>query len=212
MHPPLFPPAFRDDLIALMTWRRDVRSFRREPLPDGTLERLVAIACLAPSVGLSEPWRFVTVDDPGRRAAVKRNFEAANARALADQETDRRELYARLKLAGLQDAPLQIAVFADHATPQGFGLGRRTMPEAVTQSVVIAIHTLWLAARADGIGMGWVSILDPGRMAADLDVPGEWRFVGYVCLGYPAEEDDRPTLERAGWESRRDPACRIIRR
>jgi len=189
-----------------------VRSFRRDPLPEGALERLIATACLAPSVGLSEPWRFVAIDDPERRAAVRANFMAANAEALASQESSRQALYARLKLSGLDEAPVHLAAFADPGDLQGHGLGRRTMPETTDLSVAIAIHTLWLAARVEGIGLGWVSILDPSGIAAILDVPPAWRFIGYLCLGYPAAEDDRPALQRAGWDSRRDPSCRLLQR
>src|SRR5208282_6192883 len=111
--------------------------------------------------------------------------------------------YAALKLAGLEEAPSQFAVFADGATETGHGLGRRTMPEMAEYSVVAAVTTMWLAARAEGIGMGWVSILDPHRIGAVLDVPGDWRFIGYFCLGYPEADSDQPELERAGWERRR---------
>ena len=212
MHPPTFSPALRDAILELLRWRRDVRAFRGEPLPAGTVERLVATACLAPSVGLSEPWRFVLVEDGARRAAVRANFAAANAAAFAAQASGRQAGYARLKLAGLDVAPVHIATFADPGEAQGHNLGRRTMPEMCELSVAIAIHTMWLAARAEGIGLGWVSILDPAPLAALLDVPSDWRFVGYLCLGYPQAVDDRPALERAGWDERRDPACRLIRR
>lgn len=208
----VFDSAFRARLRDLLVWRRDVRRFRPDPLPDGTLERLVELACLAPSVGLSQPWRFVEVADPARRSAVRDNFEACNAEALADYTGERAGLYARLKLAGLDEAPLQLAVFADRSTAQGHGLGRRTMPEMIEYSVVTAIHTLWLAARAEGIGLGWVSILDPERIAAILDVPADWSFIGYLCLGYPQAEDDTPALERAGWEQRRDADSFLLRR
>ena len=107
---------------------------------------------------------------------------------------------------------MQLAAFADPDDGQGRGLGRLTMPETVDLSVAIAIHTLWLAARAEGIGLGWVSILDPAPLARLLDVPARWRLVGYLCLGYPQSEDDRPALQRAGWEERRDPACRLLHR
>jgi len=143
---------------------------------------------------------------------VRDNFEACNAEALADYTGERAGLYARLKLAGLDEAPLQLAVFADRLTAQGHGLGRRTMPEMIEYSVVTAIHTLWLAARAEGIGLGWVSILDPERIAAILDVPADWSFIGYLCLGYPQAEDDTPALERAGWEQRRDADSFLLRR
>jgi 5,6-dimethylbenzimidazole synthase len=162
---PEFDADFRQRLQALLAWRRDVRRFRRDPLPPGTIERLIGIACLSPSVGLSEPWRFVIIDDQRRRAAIRASFESCNQDALKRQEPDRASLYARLKLSGLDDAPCQIAVFADRATAQGHGLGRLTMPETLDYSVAIAIHTLWLAARAEGVGVGWVSILDPAGIA-----------------------------------------------
>lgn len=210
--PPEFGPEFRERLYDLLTWRRDVRRFKRTPLPPGTIERLIATACLSPSVGLSEPWRFVIVADESRRAAIRACFEHCNREALAMQTPDRAALYARLKLAGLDDAPCQIAVFADRTTAQGAGLGRLTMPEMLDYSVAIAIHTLWLAARAEGIGVGWVSILDPKRVAAILDVPKEWVFIGHLCIGYPQASDDRPALERAGWEHRHPPASAVLYR
>lgn len=200
---PAFDAAFRTRLHDLLVWRRDVRHFRRDKLPEGAVERLVEAAALAPSVGLSQPWRFVLVDDPERRRRVRGNFAASNAAALAEHEGERAALYARLKLAGLDDAPCQLAVFADPSTAQGHGLGRRTMPETIEYSTVAAIQTMWLVARAEGLGLGWVSILDPARMAADLDVPAAWHFIAYLCIGYPAAEDDVPTLARAGWESGR---------
>ena len=209
---PDFDAAFRARLHDLFVWRRDVRRFRTDPLPTGTLERLIATACLSPSVGLSQPWRFVPVDDPARRTAVAASFQAANAAALAAQDDDHSGLYARLKLAGLAEAPVQFALFADRATAQGHGLGRLTMPETAEYSAVAALVTLWLAARAEGIGLGWVSILDPAAVAAALDVPADWRFVGYFCLGYPAAEDDAPELARAGWENRRPAEAFILRR
>jgi 5,6-dimethylbenzimidazole synthase len=212
MHPPEFTADFRLALRALIAWRRDVRRFRRDPLPEGRLSELIALANLAPSVGLSQPWRFVLVDDPARRAAIRDNFEGCNAQALAAQPTDRMARYARLKLAGLDEAPCHLAVFADPSTAQGHGLGRRTMPEMIAYSAVAAVHTLWLAARAEGIGMGWVSILDPARVAASLDVPADWKLIGYFCLGYAEAEDDVPALERAAWERRRTLSGAVIRR
>ena len=207
-----FDDAFRDDLGALLRRRRDVRRFRRDPLPEGALERLLASACLAPSVGLSQPWRFVIVDDPGRRAALRDLFNRCNAEAAGGYAGERAERYATLKLAGLDDAPAQVAVFADRDTAIGHGLGRRTMPEMVDYSVVTAIHTLWLVARAEGIGLGWVSILEPGAMAGLLDVPAHWRFIGHLCIGYPECEGDTPELELAEWECRRPTADVVLRR
>ena len=208
-----FDHAFRARLRDLLVWRRDVRRFRRDPLPDGALEALIELACLAPSVGLSQPWRFVIVEDDARpRRDPARISQACNAQALAAQSRERASLYARLKLAGLEEAPVHFAVFADRSTAQGHGLGRHTMPEMIEYSAVTAVHTIWLAARAQGIGMGWVSILDPAAVAAILDVPAEWKFIGYFCLGYPQADDTIPELEQAGWEQRRLPSSVIIRR
>ena len=207
-----FDSAFRARLRDLLLWRRDVRRFRREPLPGGALEALIELACLAPSVGLSQPWRFVIVEDAKVRAAIRDNFADCNAQALAAQAPQRAQLYARLKLAGLEEAPAHFAVFADRSTGQGHGLGRHTMPEMIEYSAVTAVHTIWLAARAQGIGMGWVSILDPAAAAAILNVPAEWKFIGYFCLGYPQADDTVPELEQAGWEQRRLPASIVIRR
>jgi 5,6-dimethylbenzimidazole synthase len=206
-----FDDAFRARLHDLFVWRRDVRRFRAEPLPQGALDRLIGVACLSPSVGLSQPWRFVTVDDPTRRRAVRDEFSACNAEALAGYSGDLAARYAGLKLAGLDEAPCHLAVFADRTTEDGHGLGRRTMPEMIEYSVVAAIATMWLASRAEGIGMGWVSILDPSRIKEILDVPEPWRFIGYFCLGYPESDNDSPALERAGWD-RRQPSERFVLR
>jgi 5,6-dimethylbenzimidazole synthase len=204
VHPcPDFDTAFRSRLLDLFRWRRDVRHFRPDPVDPALLDRLLEIACLAPSVGLSQPWRFVTVDDLARRAAVRDNFARSNAEALASQSDDHAAHYARLKLAGLDQAPCHFAVFAERDPEQGHGLGRRTMPETTAYSAVMAVYTIWLAARAEGLGLGWVSILDPADIVATLDVPADWTFIGYFCLGYPRAETEIPELERLGWEHRR---------
>jgi 5,6-dimethylbenzimidazole synthase len=210
--PPIFDEAFRAQLRDLFVWRRDVRRFRPDPLPSGTIERLIGLACLAPSVGLSQPWRFVTVDDSDRRRAVLEHFRISNADALQSYRGERAARYAQLKLAGLAEAPCQLAAFADRTRQLGHGLGQRTMPETVEYSVVAAVCMIWLAARAEGIGMGWVSILDPIRVAEILDVPPAWRLVGYFCLGYPEGESERPELERQGWERRRSVTAHLLRR
>jgi 5,6-dimethylbenzimidazole synthase len=209
---PDFDDAFRIRLRHLFRWRRDVRHFRTEPMPSAILDDLLEAASLAPSVGLSQPWRFVIVDDPSRRSGVRANFVACNALALGSQDADRAAQYARLKLAGLDEAPCHLAVFVEVDPEQGHGLGRSTMPETTAYSAAMAVHTLWLAARAEGLGLGWVSILDPTEVTAVLDVPRDWIFIAYLCLGYPQSEDDVPELERAGWEYRRSAAAMRIQR
>ena len=197
-----YGPEFRAEMMDLLRWRRDVRRFRNGPVEAAVLDRCLLTFGLAPSVGLSEPWRLVRVQSPTARHAVQQNFEAANAAALADFADDKARLYAGLKLAGLREAPVQIAVFCDEATAKGAGLGAATMPETRAYSVVGAITLFWLALRAEGLGLGWVSILDPTRLAADLAVPADWRLVGYLCIGWPQAEDTVPELQRAGWERR----------
>ncbi len=208
--PPEFDAAFRARLGELFAWRRDVRRFRADPVPSVRLDALFEVAALAPSVGLSQPWRFVLVDDPDRRAAVRGHFERTNSRALAAQTSDRASHYAALKLEGLDTAPVQFAVYCEPDPEQGHGLGRMTMPETTLYSAVMAVHTLWLAARAEGLGLGWVSIVEPATMAGILDVPDHWTLIGYFCLGYPAAEGETPELERLGWETRR--AAQVLRR
>ncbi len=212
MTPPVFDAAFRAQFETLLRWRRDVRRFRTEPLAPGLLDQLLLLGDLAPSVGNSQPWRFVTVDEPARRAAVIANFERANAEALADYAGERAALYARLKLSGLREAPVHLAVFADLHPQQGAGLGRRTMPETIAHSATTAVHTLWLAARAHGVGLGWVSILDPDTINADLDCPADWHLIAYLCIGYPVEEHEDAELARLGWQARSPLSERLFRR
>lgn len=205
MTAPEFSPDFLDQLDDLLIWRRDVRHFQKRPLEEGLLNTLLDRVSLAPSVGNSQPWRLVRVISPERRTAIAAHVNAENVRAAALYHDETRMAYDRLKLHGLEQAPEHIAVFCDPAPQEGNGLGRQTMPETLAYSAVLAIHTLWLAATARGVGMGWVSILDPVAVAHILGVPSHWTFIGYLCLGYPAEMHDVPELERRGWQARIDP-------
>ncbi len=202
MTAPVFDAAFRDKFRDLVLWRRDVRRFRSDPIAADQLDALIEIATHAPSVGFSQPWRFVKVEDAARRRAVWENFAKANERALAGYEGEQKTTYAGLKLAGLKEAPVHLAVFSDEETTTGSGLGLQTMSEMRRYSVVAAVQTLWLAARAQGIGMGWVSILDPGEITRALGVPAAWKLIAYLCIGRPAEEHLDPELERHHWEHR----------
>jgi len=196
----IFDESFQQQFIELLESRRDVRSFRSDPVPDDVVAELVALTRFSPSVGYSQPWRFVRVDAQARRDAVMESFERASAAARATYAGEDAALYARLKLAGFREAPVHLAAFCDDATDTGKGLGAKTMPETRAYSTTMAIYTLWLAARARGIGMGWVSILDPGEAKRALDVPEGWRFIAYLCLGYPATYEKTPELLRAGWD------------
>ncbi len=195
-----FSEHHRAALVEIMRWRRDVRHFRPDPLPEGALETLRQAMDLAPSVGNARPWRVIRVRDPELRAAVRAEFTRCNAEAAGVYDEEERQEYLRLKLAGLDAAPEQLAVFTETAPEAGRGLGRRTMPETLEQSTAMAIHALWLAARAANIGLGMVSILEPARIAALFDAPESWRFTAYLCLGLPEFEDDTPLLHRADWQ------------
>jgi 5,6-dimethylbenzimidazole synthase len=210
--PPIFDSAFRDRLTKLFAWRRDVRRFKPDPVPSPLIEQLLGLATLAPSVGNSQPWRFVSVETFAARDAVIANFNACNAAALASYEGERAAHYAGLKLSGLREAPVHLAVFCDHATEAGFGLGRTTMPEALDYSVVAAIHTFWLCARAENLGVGWVSILDPRQVCRALDVPAHWKLIAYLCVGLPLEEHLDPELERHEWQAHIEENERLHRR
>jgi len=202
--PTTFNDTFRHQLNDLFRKRRDVRRFRTDPVDAGAIERWVEAACLAPSVGLSQPWRFISVKSQDARALVVQEFELQNeiaAEGYADAAIANK--YRELKLAGLKEAPEQLAVFVEPYPELGRGLGRATMPESVAYSVVAAIQNFWLAARAEGVGVGWVSILRPEQIAKLLDVPRSWQLVAYLCIGLPQVEDDEvPELEQVGWERR----------
>lgn len=199
-----FSADFRSDLTRLMRWRRDVRRFRTDPVEEALLTECLSAFQLAPSVGLSEPWRVVRVQSDAARTAALTNYETANAEALATYSDERAAIYARLKLSGMREAPVQLAVYCDDATPKGLGLGAATMPETRRYSVVGAITQFWLSARSHGLGVGWVSILDPVQLNTDLDVPADWSLVAYLCVGWPEEHSDTPELAKVGWEDRDD--------
>jgi 5,6-dimethylbenzimidazole synthase len=209
---PAFDQRFQETFLELLRWRRDVRHFRADPIAPEIVEELVLGASLAPSVGYSQPWRFVSVESAERRAAIAANFERCNAHALDSYEDERRAGYARLKLAGLREAPVHLAAFCDEAGEAGSGLGRATMPRTLEYSVAGAICTLWLLARARGIGVGWVSILDAKEAAQTLDVPAGWTLIAYLCIGYPLEDNVTPELARADWQAPIDEARRVYKR
>ncbi|MEJ8628947.1 5,6-dimethylbenzimidazole synthase [Sphingomonas sp. I4] len=187
-------------LEAILRWRRDVRHFQTDPIAEDVLARLGEAMALAPSVGNARPWRVIRVEDPALRAAVRADFKRCDKEAAADYRDERAAAYGALKLAGLDAAPVQLAVFTHIDPAAGHGLGRRTMPETLRQSTAMAIHTLWLAARAANLGMGMVSILDPAEMERIFAVPKDWAFTAYLCLGHAEWDDDTPLLHRAGWQ------------
>ncbi len=208
---PQFSTAFNRDFELLLKWRRDVRHFRTEPIERDVIEELLRLTDLSPSVGNSQPWRFIEVSLPENRREVYRNFQRENDRALTGYKGERVESYAKLKLQGLTDAPLHFAVFCELEPSQGAGLGRQSMPETLAYSCVSAINCLWLAARAKGIGVGWVSILNPDEIGALFGVGESWKFIAYLCIGYPVENNEIPELQRTGWQARTATELRILK-
>lgn len=195
-----------DHLMLLLKWRRDIRHFRPDPVPEEAISRLAEAMALSPSVGNARPWRVMRVRNLAHRSAVQRMFETCNAAAAQLYPDMQREEYQRLKLAGFETAPVQLAVFT-HADPEaGHGLGRQTMPETLAQSTAMAVHALWLAARAQNLGVGMVSILDPRQVEQLLQVPENWRFTAWLCIGYPEASDDLPLLHRAQWQENAESA------
>lgn len=195
-----FSPDESATLLRILRWRRDVRHFRPDPVNEVVLERLRATMDCAPSVGNARPWRVIRVEDAGLRSAVRANFMRCNAEAAKLYCGERHAEYLALKLAGLEIAPVQLAVFTVVNPEAGHGLGRQTLPETLRQSTAMAVHTLWLAARAENLGLGMVSILEPHEIETLLDVPKGWEFAAYLCLGHPEFMDDTPLLHRTGWQ------------
>jgi len=193
----------REAVYRVIAERRDVRrGFVNTPLPDDLLCRLLSAAHSAPSVGLMQPSRFIVIRHPSVRKAVHAIFEAANRRAREAYEGEQAEMYSNLKLEGMLEAPQNLCVLCDAGSERGHGLGRQTMPETAVYSTVCAIQNLWLAARSEGVGVGWVSILDPLKLRGILGIPERLKLVAYLCLGYVKEFASEPDLERFGWEKR----------
>ncbi len=196
-----FSTAHQAALMDLLEWRRDVRHFKTDPIAPELLEQIEAAIDFAPSVGNSRPWRVVRVMSPSCREAITTSFEESNRRAGLNYDDETRNQYQALKLAGLKEAPVVLAVFTEPNPAEGRGLGRQTMPETLVYSTVMAIHTMWLFCRAHNVGVGWVSILEPEAVSLALDVPETWSLTALLCLGYPAEDHDTPELHRAGWQA-----------
>jgi 5,6-dimethylbenzimidazole synthase len=191
--------------------RRDVRSgFLAEPLADDVLLRLLGAAHHAPSVGLMQPWRFIVIRSVDVRGAVRDIFSQAQTLAAASYEGERAKLYRGLKLEGILEAPQNLCIACDPVSERGHRLGRQSMPETAIYSAVCAVQNLWLAARAEGIGVGWVSILDPEALKTLLGIPAHMVLVAYLCLGYVDGFEAAPQLERLGWEQR-VPLADVIR-
>ena len=199
----------RDALHRVVGARRDVRRFRPDPVPADVLERVLSAAHAAPSVGHSQPWRFLVVQDAGTRDRAAVLTDRERLRQAAQLEPDAARRLLDLQLEGVREAPLGVVVCCDRRTPAAGVLGRATFPDADLWSCVAAIQNLWLAARAEGLGLGWVTLFRPEELAGLLGLPDGVVTLGWLCLGWPDERPPAPGLERAGW-SRRLPLSDVV--
>jgi 5,6-dimethylbenzimidazole synthase len=194
-----FSPAAREAVYRAIFTRRDVRRFLSAPVPADVLERILLAAHHAPSVGFMQPWNFIVIRDPRTKKAVKEEFSRARSQEVEQFSGQRKDLYLSLKLEGIEEAPINICVSCDPTRHGPSVLGRTLIPQTDIYSTCCAIQNLWLAARVEGLGVGWVSILSEARLKEILRIPVHHIVVGYLCVGYAAHFEAKPDLETAGW-------------
>ena len=204
-----FPPADREALARVVAARRDVRRFRPDPVPADVLERVLTAGHAAPSVGHSQPWRFLVLDDQELRTRAARLADRERLAQAAQLEPEAARRLLDLQLEGIREAPLGVVVCCDRRAPAAGVLGRATFPDADLWSCACAIQNLWLAARAEGLGLGWVTLFRPDDLAELLHLPDGVVTLGWLCLGWPDERPPAPGLERAGW-SKRQPLSDVV--
>jgi 5,6-dimethylbenzimidazole synthase len=197
-----FSAADREVFYRVIERRRDVRAFRPDPIPSETLYRILGAAHHAPSVGLMQPWNFIVIQEADTKARIKEIFLEENEKAAAHYSGPRANLYRSLKLEGIQEAPVNLCVTADRTRAGPNVLGRNTILDTDLYSTCCAIENLWLAARVEGIGVGWVSILSHDGLRRVLAIPDHIVVVAYLCIGYAQEFFDEPELQRRRWASR----------
>lgn len=206
----VFSAMARQAVYQAIYQRRDIRSFCSTPIPDETLARLLHAAHHAPSVGFMQPWSFLVIRDLETRHRVKDLFERERQAAACFFDEPRRSQYLSLKLEGILEAPVNLCVSCDPTAAGPAVLGRNSIPETDVYSTCCAVENLWLAARAEGIGMGWVSILKLAQLREILGIPPHIVPVAYLCLGYPAGGfPEQPVLQTAGWR-RRAPLAQVL--
>lgn len=182
--------------------RRDIRMYRPDPIPPESLHRILQAGHAAGSVGMMQPWNFIVLDDVEKRSHVHRHFVECNDRAAEVWKDERSVHYGALKLQGILDSPLNIIITCDHTRGGTHVLGRHTIPETDVYSTCLAVQNMWLAARSEGIGMGWLSIMEPDVVKAILEIPDHVSIIAYMTVGFPVEFPDTPLLEAVGWKKR----------
>ena len=198
-NPHAFSEPERAAIYRAIRERRDVRRFRPEPVPEPVVHRLLMAASQAPSVGYMQPWNFLLIGDLQVRQAIYEAFLRANAEAQAMFPSERRDRYAALKLEGIRESALNLCVTCDRRRFGPVVLGRTCQPDMDLYSTVCAVQNLWLAARAEGVGVGWVSILKPEELCRILQLPDGVVPVAYLCVGYTEAFAAEPELKTAGW-------------
>ena len=203
------PEPTRAALAEVIAARRDVRRFRADPVSDEILTAVLAAGHAAPSVGHSQPWRFIVVRDPAVRASAAVMADRARLAQARQLDPDSARHLRSLQLEGIREAPVGVVVCCDRrARPAGV-LGRATFPDTDLWSCACAIENIWLTARAHGLGLGWVTLFEPAELAALLHLPDGVVTLGWLCLGWPDERPPAPGLERQGW-SRRLPLADVV--
>ncbi len=183
--------------------RRDVRAqFLPDPIPDTVLKRLLAAAHAAPSVGFMQPWDFIIIDDLEIRQRIKTNFDTENAKAATNYTEQQADLYRQLKLEGILESPINICITCDRQLGGEHVLGRNSIVERDLFSSCLAVQNFWLAARAEGLGVGWVSILDNQLLSQVLNLPAHVYPLAYLCVGYVSAFLEQPELAQKGWRQR----------
>ncbi|WP_436344308.1 5,6-dimethylbenzimidazole synthase [Natronorubrum sp. FCH18a] len=198
-----FTDAEREAVYKTIYARRDIRRFRADPIPEDTLERLIRAAHHAPSVGFSQPWDLIVVRDDETKAAIAEIADRAVAAAREGYQEPTKSEFADLKLEGIRESPINVCVTCDPTRGAPHVLGRSSMQRMDVYSTCLAVQNLWLAARAEGVGVGWVSVLYPSEVREVLGIPPHVKPVAHLCLGYPEDGfPDEPVLQREGWRER----------
>ncbi len=205
-----FPAEWKQGLYEAVYRRRDMREFLPDAVSGEVVARILDAGHHGPSVGFMQPWNFLVVEDRALRQRIFDHVNEERLKAADAYEGDKRERYLSLKLEGILDAPLNVCVTCDTRRRDPAVLGRQTIRETDVYSTCCAIQNMWLAARAEGVGMGWVSILEPEALHRFLNIPAHILPVAYLCMGYVPSFPDKPGLERAGWETRDTLASKVF--
>jgi 5,6-dimethylbenzimidazole synthase len=201
----IFSDQERETVYKAIYNRRDVRGqFKPDPIPEEVLSRIISAAHHAPSVGFMQPWDFVIVKSPEVKRRVKEGFEVAHQEAAEMFQREKRDTYESLKLEGIMEAPVGICITCDRGRTGPVVIGRTANPEMDLYSSVCAVQNLWLAARAENLGVGWVSIIHHDALRKALNMPENIMPIAYLCIGYVTFFHDKPELEKAGWLPRAD--------